>query len=212
MKKVIPCLSHAARRRGERARVDRLNGVHDHIFRFSDLLFGVFEVGLVHEHQLARVHAQPLAAEPDLRTALLGREVQHAVFCCKVRRDLRQKGGFSHPGIAADEHERAAHDAAAEHHVKLGNSAGNALVFFIRHVFERRRLGTPEEGSGFFGEGRGRGDRLLRKRIEFSAVGASSEPLGRGVSALCADKLCGCFGHGRFLIPSRALKVRSRRR
>ena len=189
-------LSDAARRRTQSLGVDRLDGVDDDIFRFADGLFRVVEAGLVQKQHLAAAHAETLAAELDLRTALLGGKVEDFVLLCKMRRDLREEGGLAHAGIAADEHERAPHDAAAEDDVELGDARRDALIPLVLHLAKGRGAGGIEtKGTLRLFRGGGGRDGLLDEGIELPALGAAPQPLGRDVPALAAYKLCRRFRH-----------------
>ena len=64
--------------------------------------------------------AQPLAAALHLVLGFLARGVEHrADGAGEVRRRLQQQRGLADAGLAAEQHERARHDAAAEHAVEL---------------------------------------------------------------------------------------------
>ena len=71
----------------------------------------------------------------------------------QMRRDLRQEGGFSDAGIAADQDERAAHDAAAQHDVQLGNARGDALIFFVLDLREGKSARNCRAHGLLFGRG-----------------------------------------------------------
>ena len=171
-------LSDAARRRAQRLGVDRLDGVDDDVFRLADRLFCVVEAGLVQKQHPAAAHAEALAAELDLRTALLGGKVEDFVFRRKMRRDLREEGRLAHAGIAADEHEGAPYDAAAEDDVELADARRDALVPLVLHLAKGGGTGgTQTEGALRLLRGRG-GDGFLDEGIELPALGAAPQPLG----------------------------------
>ena len=74
------------------------------------------------------VGADALGAHLDLGRRLLAADEQHAAAGGgdTVER-LQQQRGLADAGLAADQHQRARHDAAAEHEVELGDAAGEAL-------------------------------------------------------------------------------------
>ena len=70
---------------------------------------------------------QPVGAEPDLVRRFLAAGVEHgAAGGLEPRRGLEQQRGLADAGLAADQHHRAGHDAAAEHEVELGNAGAPA--------------------------------------------------------------------------------------
>ena len=169
-------LPDAARRRTQRLGVDRLDGVDDDVFRLADRLFRVVEAGLVQKQHPAAAHAEALAAELDLRTALLGGKVEDFVLLCKVRRDLCEEGRFSHAGIAADEHEGASYDAAAEDDVELGDARRDALIPLVLHFAKGGGAGGVEaKGALRFFCGRG-GDGFFDEGIELPSRTRGSAP------------------------------------
>ena len=49
----------------------------------------------------------------------------------QMRGNLCKQSGFTNTRIAAEKHQRAAHNAAAKHGVKFINTAGYAVEFLI---------------------------------------------------------------------------------
>ena len=128
-------LAHLADRAGRAAEVggvQRLDGVDD-----ADLgALGAqrredrVEVGLGEHGDLERAGAsrrQPLGAQADLRRGLLAGDVERAPAGGGevAERHVRQRR-LADPRRAAEQHERAGHEAAAEHAVELADrrSAG----------------------------------------------------------------------------------------
>jgi hypothetical protein len=102
---------------------------------------------------------------------------------------VEQQGRLADAGLAADEHERRRHDAAAEHAVELGHARRDALRFLRVDVDEaeqrlRRRLRSRDLA-----------DDLLDQRAERRAAGALAEPAPGGRAALGAGELNGRFCH-----------------
>lgn len=56
------------------------------------------------------------------------------MFFCKMRCDLCEQSRFSDSRIAADKHERAAYDSAAEYDVEFGYSGGGTFIFFVSYL------------------------------------------------------------------------------
>ena len=112
-----------------------------------------------------------------------------------MRRDLREEGRLAHAGIAADEHEGASYDAAAEDDVELADARGDAFIPLVLHLAKGGGTGGIEaEGALRLLRGRG-GDGFLDEGIELPALGTAPQPLGRDVPALAAYKLCRRFRH-----------------
>ena len=69
---------------------------------------------------------EPLAARFDLVLGFLARAVEHrAERLREVRRRLQQQRRLADAWLAADEHERSGHDAAAEHAIELADAASS---------------------------------------------------------------------------------------
>ena len=110
---------------GKRRGVDGLDGV-DHERRGLDgldLLEDALQRGLGRQEEPAARDAQPLAAQLDLALGLLARDVEHgAVRPAQQVRDLQQQRALADAGLAADQHHRAGHDAAAQDAVELADA------------------------------------------------------------------------------------------
>ena len=83
--------------------------------------------------------AEPVGAHLHLRRRLLGGDVEHR------RSGLRQRAGRLQQSVLLpipgrpDQHERVAHDAAAEHAVELADPGADAVVALHRDLFQRAR-------------------------------------------------------------------------
>ena len=110
--------------------------------------------------------------------APLGGNVQHALGFGKVRGNLGEQRALADAGVAADEHQRAGHDAAAEHGVEFRNAGGYARQFFFADLREGQRAVERRAALAlclFFWCGRFR--EFFHQRAEFSAAGAPAQPL-----------------------------------
>jgi len=185
-------LGDRARRRAEVGRVEGLNRV-DHadvgplrLQRRADDL----ELGLGEDLDVRRP-AEPLGTELHLGDRLLTRDQQRAVRCAHLLECGQQQGGLADAWLAADEHERRGHEAAAEHAVELGDAGRDPLRILDLDVDEpeqglgrnrRLRLGDPA-------------DDLLDERAEGGAARAAPEPAPGGGPALGAGELNGRLCH-----------------
>ena len=76
----------------------------------------------VSDEQIERrgADAQPIAAALDLVLGLLARRVEHRPDLAReVRGRLQQQRGLADARLAAEQHQRPGHDAAAEHAIEL---------------------------------------------------------------------------------------------
>ena len=85
------------------------------------------EVGLGHDRHPQRGRAEPLGAQPDLGGRLLARHVEHlAAGGGQVAERRRGDRGLADARRAAEQHQRAGHEAAAEHAVELADAGAHA--------------------------------------------------------------------------------------
>ena len=96
-------------------------------------------------HVLAEVARAALrrlgAQQPDLRRRLLGRHVQRATAGgAQVGERHRRQRRLSDAGRAADQDQRARHDAAAEHVIELADPGAQPVVVHGVDLAERDRL------------------------------------------------------------------------
>ncbi len=122
-------LAHAARRRRERVAVERLHGVDDdeRRARGGDGLEDGLELGLGEDVDVGGAPADALGAHLDLRRRLLAADEQRRPAGGDVVEHLQEQRGLADAGLAADQHERARDDAAAEHAVELVDAAREPL-------------------------------------------------------------------------------------
>jgi hypothetical protein len=90
-------------------------------------------------------HAEPVAAALHLVLGFLARGVEdRAVIAREVRRRLEQQRGLADAGLAAEQHQRPGHDAAAEHAVELVDAGREPLgVRRLDLAVELGRAGRP---------------------------------------------------------------------
>ena len=94
----------------------------------GDLFEDALEAGLGEDVERRPLDAEPLAARLDLVLGLLAGAVEHrADRLREVRRRLQQQRRLADARLAADEHQRAGHDAAAEHAIELADAGRQPL-------------------------------------------------------------------------------------
>ena len=137
----------------------------------------VFEIGFGQQVKVLGFDAESLAAQFDLPFRLFAGNVKHErVVARSVYRRPEQERAFADARIAADQNERAGHDAAAEHAIELSDAGGNANVVLRFDLGERRQLrrrevepvAPPFARRAFFDE-----------RVPLATFGTLSEPLAR---------------------------------
>ena len=143
------------------------------------------DIRLCKDIDLSAVHPEALRAHFDLALALLAGDVKDPFLTADLSAELQQQRGFSDPRRAADQHDRTAHGAAAEHAVKLRNAGGKSKLLFglqLRDFFWLGESARCADGDGF---------RLLRRfgqRIPCAAGGTLAHPFGGLVAAFGAVK------------------------
>ena len=149
-------LGDAAGRRLQVGQEHGLDGVDDERPRLEVVDGGLDgpEVTLRPQEQTIGGHPQALGAQLDLRGGLFRRDVEDGRRGLRQRpRGLEQQRALADAGIAADEHERARHDASAEHPVELADAGPAALGVVQRDIAQetrtaRRRHAAPPGGRG----------------------------------------------------------------
>src|SRR5204862_4994955 len=101
-------------------------------------------------------------------------------------------GRLADAGRAADQDERAWHEAAAQNTVELADAGLETAHRRGPHLRERNR---PQGAGSPRASGRRRHRPLLRQRVPFLAARAAPMPLGALVPALGADEYRGTSGH-----------------
>ena len=98
-----------------------LDGVDDYKVRFflfdqaTDLVHIVFGG----QKNIVLRHLQAGCTQLDLPDRFFARDIQNAMLIGNGTAQLQQHGGFAHAWLAAQQHNAAQHDAAAQHTVQL---------------------------------------------------------------------------------------------
>ena len=118
-------LSDAAGRRLKLHRIDGLNRVDDDEgwLEARDLFENPLETGFSEQIKRRRADRQSLAARLDLMLRFFARAVQHGTDRARhVGGRLQQQRGLADAGLAAEQHERSRHDAAAEYAIEFADA------------------------------------------------------------------------------------------
>ena len=75
------------------------------------------------------INAKALRAHFQLALTLFAGDVKDRFLLADAAAELQQQCGFADTGRTADQHQRAAHGAAAEHAVKLPDPCGKSQFF-----------------------------------------------------------------------------------
>ena len=175
-------LRDATRRRfeiGQEHRLDRVDdqraGLHVVEMRLHDR-----QIVLRPEQEPVGRDAEPVSAHLHLHRGLLGGDVQDR------RGSLRQRPGrlekqraLAHARVAADQHQRAAHHAAAQHPVELADPGADTVVGLHRNLFQ----GTGPGGSHARAPRRARRDRPLLDELHPAIAGAPAVGTRAGLGA-----------------------------
>ncbi len=186
-------LAHAPRRRLELEREDRLNRIDDDERRLEadDLVEDVLETRFGEQIEGRVADREALTARLDLVLGFLPGAVQHGTDGPgHVRGGLEQQRGLADPGLAAEQHERSRHDAAAEHAVELVDAGRQPRVLPDLDLGVQHRGRRAAHGVAIVA---GRGPRaplraLFDQGIPGAAVRAAAEPFRGLRPALLAGK------------------------
>ena len=193
-------LRHAARRAGHIGAVHRLDGVDDHVVRL-DLLPAA--LGFVHrifaeDEQIVALDAKASGAHLDLARRFFAGNIEHACAGCgKVFARLQEQGRFADTRVAAHEHQRAFHHAAAKHAVEFADACGFSGGALFADLLKAQRFGAGARAllDGLCRRRAGFG-RLFFQCIPSIAAGTLAHPSGRFVSAGAAAVNGLLFRHG----------------
>ncbi len=129
---------------------------------------------LRHQPHVGRDQPQPLGPQPDLLLGLLGRHVEHPGAAGRPGgRRLQQQGRLADARLAAEQGDRARHQAPAEHPVELGDAGGHG------GPAGRVDLGQRLRSVGVTDRGGAGGGHLLDQGVPLAARRAPAGPLGR---------------------------------
>jgi len=109
-------LANAARRRFERPRICRLDGIHDQQIRSETfpMVDDRLKQRLGTQIEVRRHRTDPLRTNPDLFGRLFSRHIEdRATLTGEAARHLKQEGRLADPRITTDEEDRARDHAAA---------------------------------------------------------------------------------------------------
>ena len=169
-------------RRLELQREHRLHRIDDHERRLDarDLLENPLEARLGEQVERRVADAEPLAARLDLVLGLLAGAVEHRADRARhVRRGLQQQRRLADARLAAEQHQRAGHDAAAEHAIELVDAGRQARVLFesrCRHRAAPRRSCRPSRSGAARGAAARRARPARSSTSEFQAPQSAQRP------------------------------------
>ena len=149
-------------------------------------------IGDCQQKQIFRCHAQTLRPQLDLFGGFLTGNIQHSVFLSEVLADLQQQCAFSDTRLAAQQHNGATHQSAAQHAIQLPHAGGEAYLLILLQRCNGGRLYSIVHTRRFTALGRAL-RRLLHHGVPRAADGAASRPLGAFAAALRAEKNSFCF-------------------
>ena len=164
---------------------------HERGLEARDLFEDALDARLGQQVERRVADAEPLAAALDLVLRFLARRVEHRPdFAREVRGRLEQQRRLADARLAAEQHQRPRHDAAAEHAIELADAGRQPRR---RQPSRPRRRAAPSDRlparvSAAPSGGTGLRGALLRQRVPGAALGAPPEPLGRLGAAFLADE------------------------
>ena len=179
-------LAHGARRRLQllaEQRLDRIDGEHAELVARRDAREHRFDAGLREHVERRFADSETLRSQPDLLERLLARDVTGRNSRREIRERSQQQRRFADAGIAADQHDAARHEAAAEHAVELAETRRQPLDGADVDAIETRELdlagvlralGTLRQRDGF------------GQRVPGAAIGALALPLRLLPAAIAA--------------------------
>src|ERR1700730_10756447 len=185
-------LAHAAGRRGDAAqedRLDRIDGGH-HRPSLFEMLHDAVEVVLGQHHKAVALDAKTLRPQLQLLDRLLARHVENrAVRAGHLAGELQQQGRLANAGIAADQHQGAGHDSAAQYLVELSHGEPEPVGLgkadlCQRHGLRARNADPPRARV----RRRLRPDLFLDVTIPVAAFRTTADPFRRLVAALLAGE------------------------
>ena len=184
-----------------------LNGVDDYDIRFGlhDRITDRFRIVSRQEIETFGIDAEPLRTQLDLPRRFLAGDIQHRMLLAEMLTDLQQKRTFSDARFAAQQHNRAFDQTAAENAVQLGHAGiiSDVLVRSDLRQFPdlRGQIRCPARIAR--ADAAACSDGHLRQRfldrIPCAAVRAASVPFRILCAAGGALIMGSCFCHVRFL-------------
>ncbi len=116
------------------------------------------------------VQAQAMRALRDLAQRLFPGRVADIQVAGQFRRNLLQQGRLADPGIAAQQHDRAGHQPAAEHTVEFPETGGKSQPGIVGQLAERGRLNPCLPRARCRGRYRGLGEGVPRIAVRTLAL------------------------------------------
>ncbi len=161
--------------------------------RRLELFQDALEARLGEQIQRRAPDAEPLAARLHLVLGFLARAVEHRPDVARdVGRRLQQQRGLADARLAAEQHHRARHDAAAEHAIQFADAGRQSRRRAHLDVGVQPGAGAARhERAVAVAAGRcGRriADALFDQRIPRPAVSAAAQPLGGLAAAFLAHE------------------------
>ena len=140
--------------------------------------------------------ADTLGTHLDLLFTLLTADIEQSLVG-DGQRGLQQQRALAYTRLAAQQHDRAWHQTAAQHPVELGTTCRDAGMLAIDNLLEQlgRRRGS---GGTRLGASRrcGSTHHLLVEGVPLSTLGTAAQPAGGLVAAVAAEEVGLGFGHG----------------
>ena len=194
-------LRDAAGRGLDQLREDCLDGVDNHQVGLdgAGVLEDIFQVRLAEDVERVRCRgAEAVGAEFELSATLLARDVEDAQVR-EFQDRLEDEGRFADARFAANQDERAAHQATAEDTVQLGVVEVEPVLLLSRDVAQADGAHLLP-GCGKTRRGAGLRGRVFRNdffyiSIPFPAVRTFAEPFRGVCPAVGADVNSFCFSH-----------------
>ena len=195
-------LRYAARRARHVRSVHRLNGVDDHVIRLKlfPALFRRIHGVFAENQQIVAFNSESARAHLDLPRRFLAGDIQHPrARSRQIFRRLQKQRRFADTRVAAHQHERSFHHAAAQHTVKLADAGRRPRRCFLRNLVKPQRF-CARSGALLVRfcrhSRRARRRRLLLKRVPAAAARAFAHPARRFIAARAAYIHRFILGHG----------------
>ena len=179
-------LAHGARRRLQlfaEQRLDRVDREHAELIASSYAREHRLDARLGEHVERRFADAEALRSQADLLERLLARDVAGRHSRREIRERTQQQRRLADAGIAADQHDAAGHETAAEHAIELAKARRQALHRADVDAIETRELdlarvlrtlGTLRHGNG------------LGQRVPRAAIGALALPFRLLPAAIAA--------------------------
>ncbi|MNF81832.1 hypothetical protein D3C84_641220 [compost metagenome] len=199
-RRALAHLGHAAGGRLQLFGEDGLDGVDHHHLGFFHPRGGddAFDAGLGHDLELVFGQAQAAGAHGHLLLGFLARDIERGEARGDIAEGLQEDGRLADARIAADQHHRAVHQAAAEDAVQLVGRGGEAWHFLDADFRQRLDLRLLAGPAGTPAGSRGRALKHgFHQGVPGPAVGALAGPFGEGGAALGAAVHALGLGHQR---------------